>query len=197
MSTLTAIINLTLDGVMQAPGHPDEDPRDGFPYGGWAGPYASDAMGRLMGQAPGSSTAMLFGRRTYERFADYWPKQSDNPFTEVLNNVQKFVASTTLRAPLPWQNSTVLSGPAEESVSALKQDARFDELVALGSGELLGSLMRSGLVDVWKLLIHPLVLGAGRKLFPDGAPKTALEFVESVSTTTGVIIGTYRAVAKP
>ena len=106
MSKIVVINNLTLDGVTQAPGAPDEDPRDGFEHGGWAVPYSDDAMGRLMAEGTGEGGALLLGRRTYERFAGFWPRQPDNPFTPVLNRMQKYVASATLAEPLPWQSST-------------------------------------------------------------------------------------------
>jgi dihydrofolate reductase len=111
MSKVTVVNNLTLDGVMQAPGRPDEDPRGGFEHGGWAVPYNDSVMGKVMGERMAASTgALLLGRRTYEDFAGFWPNQTDNPFTEVLDNTQKYVASRTLREPLPWQNSTLLTG---------------------------------------------------------------------------------------
>jgi dihydrofolate reductase len=143
----------------------------------------------------GSQTqALLLGRRTYEDFAAFWPKQGDNPFTEVLNNIQKYVASTTLEEPLPWRNSTLLKGDAGEAVARLKE-RRGGDLVILGSGELVQSLMRQNLVDEYVLLIHPLVLGSGRRLFPDGSPFATLRLVDSLTTTTGVIIGTYQPAA--
>ena len=133
---------------------------------------------------------LLLGRRTYEDFAGFWPKQTDNPFTEVLDNARKYVASRTLQEPLPWQNSTLLEGDAADAVPELKQQPGKD-LVLLGSGELAGSLMRRKLVDEYVLLIHPLVLGSGRRLF-DGAEFAALRLVDTVTTTTGVVIATYQ-----
>jgi len=194
MSTITAVCNLTLDGVMQAPGRPDEDRRGGFTRGGWAVPYSSDAMGRVlegMGQQAGRSAAMLFGRRTYEDFAGFWPNQPDNPFTETLNRMQKYVASTTLADPLPWMNSTVLAGDAPKAVAALQDAQPEQDLVILGSGELIRSLLPHGLVDELTLLIHPLVLGAGQRLFASGS-EAALELIDSVGTSTGVVLARYR-----
>ena len=136
---------------------------------------------------------LLFGRRTYEDFFAVWPGRKDNPFTEVLDNSQKYVASRTLREPLPWQNSTLLSGDAAETVARVKEQPGQD-LTVLGSGDLLQTLMRHGLVDEYLLLIHPLVLGRGRRLFTDDAPRSALRLVNSVPTTTGVMIATYRPV---
>jgi len=181
--------NVTLDGVMQAPGRPDEDRRGGFAHGGWATPYAA------MTQAGGSMAnvgALLFGRRTYEDFYEVWPKRKDNPFTAVLHNTQKYVASTTLHEPLPWKNSTLLKGDATEAVAKLKQELGKD-LVIFGSGDLVQSLMRRNVVDQYVLLIHPLVLGSGRRLFPDGGAFAALQLVHSQTTPNGVVIATYQA----
>jgi dihydrofolate reductase len=181
--------SLTLDGVMQAPGRPDEDRRGGFEHGGWALPYNDDVMGRVMGERMAQGSDLLLGRRTFEDFAGFWPNQTDNPFTEVLDHARKYVASTTLHEPLPWQNSTLLEGDAAEAVVELKQQPGKD-LVLLGSGELARSLMRLDLVDEYVLLIHPLVLGSGRRLF-DVAELAALRLLDTVTTTTGVVIGTY------
>jgi dihydrofolate reductase len=189
MGDLTVVESLTLDGVMQAPGRPDEDKRDGFEHGGWAVPYADDVMGRAMGERMGGRGAIVLGRRTYEDFAGYWPEQKDNPYTEVLNAAQKYVGSTTLTEPLPWENSTLLEGDVAEAVAKLKEEA--GHLTALGSGELVRALMRGGLIDEYLLLIHPLVLGSGRRLFADGA-FAPLRLVDSVTTTTGVVIASYR-----
>ena len=192
MSKLTVICNLTMDGVMQAPGHPDEDRRGGFTRGGWATPYSSDAMGRVMADGTGGHAAMLFGRITYDRFADYWPRQQDNPYTEMLNKTHKYVASTTLAEPLPWRNSSVLPGNAASSVAELKKNKPEQDLIILGSGALVRALLPAGLIDEFKLLIHPLILGAGRRLFAEDGAAASFELIDSVGTTTGVVIGTYR-----
>lgn len=191
MNKVVVNMNLTLDGVMQAPGRPDEDRRGGFVHGGWARPYFDPVMGRAAAEGIARAPALLFGRRTYEDFYAVWPKRMDNPFTEVLNNARKYVASTTLQEPLPWSNSTLLSGDAAAAVATLKSQPGKD-LVVLGSGELVQSLMRRNLVDEFVLSIHPLVLGSGRRLFPDGCPFAALRLVETKTTTTGVVIATYR-----
>jgi dihydrofolate reductase len=191
MAKLVVINNLTLDGVMQAPGRHDEDLRGGFEHGGWAVPYHDEVMGRVMGERMARGGPLLLGRRTYEDFAGFWPKQKDNPYTEVLNNVQKYVASTTLTEPLPWSNSTLLRGDAAEAVAKLKEESGKD-IGVLGSGQLIQSLMRHDLVDEYVLLIHPLLVGSGRRLFPDGGPFAALRLVDSVTTTTGVLIATYQ-----
>jgi dihydrofolate reductase len=190
MSRVVVTNNVTLDGVMQAPGRADEDTRGGFEHGGWAIPYNDEVMGRALGERMAGTGSVLLGRRTYEDFAGYWPKQTDNPFTDQLNSVRKYVASTTLEEPLPWQNSTLLVGDAPAAVSDLKAKEDGD-IVVLGSGGLLRSLIGAALVDEYVLLIHPLVLGPGRRLFPDDAFST-LRLVDSVTTTTGVIIATYQ-----
>jgi dihydrofolate reductase len=192
MSKVIVNNSLTLDGVMQAPGRPDEDRRGGFEHGGWAQPYFDSVMADVAAEGMAKSAALLFGRRTYEDFASFWPNQTDdNPFTPVLNDSQKYVASTTLEEPLSWRNSTLLKGDAAEAVARLKEQPGKD-LVVLGSGELVQSLMRGNLVDEYVLLIHPLVLGSGRRLFTDGGAFAALRLVDTKATTTGVVIATYQ-----
>jgi dihydrofolate reductase len=192
MGKVIVIEHLTLDGVMQAPGHPDEDPRDGFQHGGWANRGQDPAMQEVMAAHMSSAWSLLAGRTTYERLADYWPKQEPNPFTEALNRVHKYVASTTLTEPLPCQNSTLLKGDAAGAVARLRED--LDEnLVVFGSGVLVRSLMPRNLVDEFVLLIHPLVLGSGRRLFPSsGSDLFAFRLIDSATTATGVMIGTYQ-----
>jgi dihydrofolate reductase len=154
---------------MQAPGDADEDPRDGFPHGGWARRGQDPAMQRVMGARMGDSWSLLAGRTTYEQFATYWPAQAPNPFTEALNRVQKYVASTTLTEPLGWQNSVLLAGDAADAVARLRKEVD-DNLVVFGSGVLVRSLIPLGLVDELVLFIHPLVLGSGRRLFDGSGP---------------------------
>jgi len=191
MGKITVVNNITLDGVMQAPARPDEDTRGRFAHGGWAIPYQDSVMASKMGEMMASGEgSLLLGRRTYENFYSVWPKRTDNPFTEHLNNVQKYVASTTLKQPLPWQNSTLLHGDAAEAVAALKQDHN-ESFAILGSGELIQSLIRRNLIDEYVLSIYPLVLGTGRRLFPEGEV-VRLRLVESLTTTTGVIIANYQ-----
>jgi len=189
MRRIVAVVSLTLDGVMQAPGRKDEDTRGGFELGGWAGPYFDPVMMQTMGEGMAQGGPMLFGRRTYEDFHKVWPGRKDNPFSKVLDEGQKYVASRTLQEPLPWQNSTLLPGEAAQSVARLKEQPGKD-IVVLGSGDLLQTLMRSGLVDHFLLSIHPLVLGRGRRLFDDAA-RRAFRLVRSVPTTTGVLIAGY------
>ena len=189
MSKVVVITNLTLDGVMQGPARPDEDRRGGFEHGGWGAPYAAmEATGNNFA----SAGALLFGRRTYENFYAVWPKQTNSPYTEFLNTIQKYVASTTLKEPLPWSNSTLLKGDAAQAVSQLKQQPGKDLLI-MGSGELIQSLMRANLIDEYVLLIHPLVLGSGRRLFPEGSAFATLRLVGAKTTNTGVVIATYAA----
>jgi dihydrofolate reductase len=191
---LTAVESLSLDGVMQAPGRPDEDVRGGFEHGGWAVPYADEVMGREMGERMARSRGgqLVLGRRTYDDFARVWPQQEGNPYSEALNAAQKLVASTTLKEPLPWENSTLLEGDAVDAIEALKEEPGGD-LGLLGSGELARSLMHRGLIDEFVLLIYPLVLGSGQRFFQEGVLAT-LELVDSVTTTTtGVMIATYRS----
>jgi dihydrofolate reductase len=187
---IVLINHLTLDGVMQAPGRADEDPRDGFEHGGWSPPYGDDVMGRVMGESMAQGGGLLLGRRTYEDFAGFWPKQTDNPFSEVLDNTQKYVASTTLKEPLPWRNSTLLSGDATKAIAKLK-DQPGKELHILGSGALAQSLMRANLIDDYVLMIHPLVLGSGHRLFTDAGAFAKLRLVDTTTTTTGVVIAKY------
>jgi dihydrofolate reductase len=188
--------SITLDGVMQAPARADEDTRGGFQYGGWAIPYADpEVSGKIIAQAMASGPGqILLGRRTYEDFFSVWPKMPDNPFSGILSRAQKYVASTTLREPLPWENSTLLKGDLAQEVAALKQQSEKD-IVILGSGVLIQSLMKHNLIDEYVLSIAPLVLGTGRKLFPDEGPRIPLELISSVVAKTGVVIATYHPAA--
>jgi dihydrofolate reductase len=188
---LTVVCNMSMDGVMQSPGRADEDTRGGFVHGGWGVGYDDEVMAAEMGKRIAGRGSLLLGRRTYEDFYKVWPNRKDNPYTEVLNKTQKYVASRTLKEPLPWQNSTLLAGDAVEAVSELKKKSDVD-IGVLGSGELIRSLMPHGLIDEYLLVIHPLILGSGRRLFPDGV-FAKLELVQSVPTTKGVLIVTYRS----
>jgi dihydrofolate reductase len=194
MRTITAIESVTLDGVMQAPGGADEDTRGDFAHGGWARPYMDHVMGEAMGAGMAAGGPLLFGRRTYEQFASFWPHQTDgNPFTPVLDAAEKYVASTTLPAGhrFAWQHSTLLGGDVPAAVAALKAGDGAD-LTVLGSGVLVRALLERGLVDELVLMIHPLVLGSGTRLFPDRGRAYDLRLVSCVPTTTGVIIATMR-----
>ena len=175
---------------MQAPGRDDEDCRDGFEHGGWAGAYNDAEQMKAVGEGMAKTGAILLGRRTYEDFYKVWPKRTDNPFTPVLNNTLKYVASRTLHEPLPWMNSQLLAGSAEESVARLREEEGKD-IVVLGSGSLLQSLLRQNLVDELMLTINPVVLGEGRRLFENIVPEK-LRLVSSTTTSKGVIIATYQ-----
>jgi dihydrofolate reductase len=191
---VVVVENVTLDGVMQAPARPDEDPRDGFAHGGWGAGYGDAVMADQMGRRMARDGALLLGRRTYEDFYAVWPNRTDNPYTEVLNRRTKYVASTTLAEPLPWENSTLLAGDAADAVARMREEGEGD-LAVLGSGTLVRSLAVRGLVDEYLLSIHPLVLGTGRRLFADGAPPARFALADAVTTTTGVIIATYQPTA--
>ena len=188
MAKIVAFINLTLDGVMQGPASAEEDRRDGFAQGGWGAGYnAMSAAGEVMA----NTGALLFGRRTYEHFYSVWPKRTESPYSAFLDNIPKYVASRSLREPLPWKNSILLAGDAADGVARLRQEPGKDVII-MGSGVLIQSLLRRGLVDEFALLIHPVVLGSGRRLFPDGGAPAVFELVRSKTTDTGVLAAVYR-----
>jgi dihydrofolate reductase len=192
MRRIIVAVHLTLDGVLQSPGRAEEDTRGGFDHGGWAAPRADPTGGESLRKALAGATGFLLGRRTYEDFAGFWPKQTDgNPFTKALNDGQKYVASRTLTEPLPWQNSTLLPGDAADAVADLK-DQEAGDLAVFGSSELVRSLMHRELIDEYVLMIHPLVLGSGRRLFTDGVPCSNLRLIDSVTSPSGVVIATYQ-----
>ena len=191
MRTLSVTMSMTLDGVVQGLGRPDEDTRGGFRHGGWGPPYTDDVMMTEMGKGMSAPGDMLFGRRTWQDFIGAWAHADDgNPFTTHLNAVRKYVASTTLADADAWQNSVLLPGEAAESVAALKATDGPD-LAVVGSASLVRSLHAAGLVDRYSLLIHPLVLGEGARLFDESSPLTEFSLTSSVVTGTGVIIATY------
>jgi dihydrofolate reductase len=191
---IVVVNHMTLDGVAQGPARPDEDRRGGFEHGGWAVAGGDAVMGNALAarMARPEGGALLLGRLTYENFYSVWPKRSNNPYTEPLNKTRKYVASRTLKDPLPWSNSVLLRGDAAEAAAGLKREVPTGDLVVMGSLQLLQSLIRAELVDEYMLLIHPLVLGTGFRLFPDGGAFAKLELVEATTTTHGVIIATYR-----
>jgi dihydrofolate reductase len=192
---VVVFMSVTLDGVIQAPARPDEDVRGGFEHGGWGVPYADEVSFKVAAEGMSKPGSLLLGRRTYEDFFTVWPNRTDNPYTEVLNNRTKYVASRTLREPLPWKNSTLLKGDAAEAVARLKKQPGED-LMVIGSGELVQSLMRGNLIDEYILLITPLVLGSGRRLFNEGGPSATLRLIDTKTTTTGVVIATYQPVGE-
>jgi dihydrofolate reductase len=179
---------VTLDGVMQGPGRPDEDTRDGFARGGWMVPYSDEAMVGKMGERMGAERAFLFGRRTYEQLLSSWNARG-GPFKDALNNTQKYVASSSSATRLDWPNSTLLTGDVQTAVRELKQRSAAN-LVIMGSGVLIASLMAADLIDEYLLMIAPVVLGTGRRLFSDGR-HASLRLVDSVASRTGVLIATY------
>lgn len=198
MGRIVVMNHLTLDGVMQGPGRPDEDIRGGFADGGWGrrSTTAGDAAGAAMGErmaAGGGLAGWLFGRWTYEQLLAHWNK-TGGPFKDALNDTPKYVASTTLDEPLPWPNSTLLRGDLADAVRELKAQTT-GVLAIMGSGELIASLMDTDLIDEYLLMIHPLVLGAGRRLFPAGR-QVDLRLTSSRATDTGVVITTYEPIER-
>jgi dihydrofolate reductase len=184
---------LTLDGVMQAPGLPDEDRSGGFEHGGWQMPLMDDTAGNAITEGLAATGGLLLGRVTYEIFAGYWPNApADEPsgLAQTINSLPKYVVSTTLREPLPWNNSHVIKGDVAKEVTKLKQESGKD-LQVIGSGQLVQTLMQNDLVDEYRLMINPIVLGNGKRLFRDGSPKTSLRLVDSETSKTGVLIVTY------
>ncbi|MER5965871.1 dihydrofolate reductase family protein [Streptomyces sp. NPDC002057] len=197
MATLSLTQFLTLDGVHQAPGGPDEDPSGGFEHGGWSVPYGDEDFGRFMTEVFTRPTAFLLGRRTYEIFAGHWPKQTDpaDPIASKLNALPKYVASTTLDS-VDWAGTTLLRGDAVEEVTALKE--RTDgEIQTHGSGGLARTLIDHDLVDTLHLLVFPVILGTGRRLFSDGVRPTAFRQTDARTTGSGVAIQTYELAGRP
>jgi dihydrofolate reductase len=184
---------VTLDGVMQGPGRAEEDTRDGFTHGGWGVPYSDEAAvakaGERLTELTGGNFAWLFGRRSYEEMLTYWNSQG-GPFKDPLNNTRKYIASSNPEAKLDWPNSTLLRGDVPAAVADLKQSSNAN-LVIMGSGMLIGALMAADLIDEYLLMIAPLVLGTGRRMFPDGV-HAPLRLTDSATTSTGVVIATYQ-----
>jgi dihydrofolate reductase len=189
MRKLVVTTFLTLDGVMQAPGGPEEDPTSGFTHGGWSVRYWDDLMNEEMGSFMGRPFDLLLGRRTYEIFAAYWPNAAGQPGADVLNGARKHVASRTLERT-DWQNSTLIRGDVVEYVRALK-DQSGPEVQVHGSGHLIQTLLQHDLIDGFHLMIFPVLLGEGKRLFGDGTIPAGLRLVESKTSGSGVIIGMY------
>jgi dihydrofolate reductase len=190
MRKLIASTMVSLDGVMQAPGGPEEDPTGGFAFGGWTFNYWDEAMGRSMNGLDGKDRELVLGRRTYEIFEAYWPYQpADNPIAQTLNAAKKHVASRTLKK-LHWNNSTLLRGDVIAAVAALKSEAGLD-LQIIGSGNLIQTLQAASLIDEYNLWTFPVVLGRGKRLFEAGAKAGALRLVASQTSATGVVMSTY------
>jgi len=192
MRRLVAVENVSLDGVMQSPAGPDEDPSGGFTRGGWAVELLArdpEAAQAAMGSQGGRSTAMLFGRRTYLQLVGHWLSTTEpNPFTDILRDTTKYIASRTLTDPLPYPNSILLTGDAPRAVEELKAEGEGD-IVVLGSGALLRDLAAAGLVDAYVLTILPVVLGSGARLF--GNTYAPLSVTSSYTSPTGIVVATY------
>jgi dihydrofolate reductase len=181
---------MTLDGVMQAPGGPEEDDTGGFAHGGWSVSYWDEQMGQVMGQAMSTPFDLVLGRRTYDIFAAHWPHASDDDGAKPLNDATKYVASRS-HPRLEWANSVLIEGDAAESIAALKQ-GEGPELQVHGSGDLIQTLLRHNLVDQYNLWIFPLVIGSGKRLFSEGTVPSGLTLLDSKVSTTGVVMGTYQ-----
>jgi dihydrofolate reductase len=184
---------MTLDGVVQAPGGADEDTSGGFEHGGWHMPYMDEVAQKEVLEGINEAGGFLLGRRTYEIFAAYWPNapEEQQVVAEPLNAKPKYVASTTLSEPLEWQNSTVLEGDIAESVPALKQEDDGGDLHVIGSSELVRELIANDLVDELRVMIDPLVVGGGKRVFNDDGALRPWRLVDSQVTTTGSILATY------
>jgi dihydrofolate reductase len=189
MRDLMVTTFLTLDGVMQAPGGPEEDESGGFEYGGWSVNYWDDRMAEFMGGVMGVPFDLVLGRRTYDLFAAYWPTAPEEAGGKPLNDATKYVASRG-RLPLTWDRSVLLEGDAAEAVAELKR-GDGPQLQVHGSGNLVQTLMRHNLVDRYHLWVFPVVVGSGKRLFADGTIPAALRLVDTTVSTTGVVIGTY------
>jgi dihydrofolate reductase len=190
MRKLIAITQVTLDGVMQSPGGPEEDPRNGFTHGGWVVPFFDDALNQVIGGTIAGEFDMLLGRRTYEIFAAYWPNQGGNPIAKAFNKATKYVVTRSLDQ-LGWENSLHIGGEVVDEVRRLKA-SDGPALHTWGSCELLQALIAADLIDEYRLWIFPLVLGQGKRLFEHDTPAQALALVDTETSSTGVMINTYR-----
>jgi dihydrofolate reductase len=187
---------MTLDGVAQAPGGPDEDRDSGFTHGGWQAPLLDQDSGNTMFEQASHMDALLLGRKTYEIFASYWPTAPEEiPFTALLNDVPKYVTSRTLSEPLDWKGSTLVAGDLTAGITGLKD--RHEEIHVIGSLDLVQSLLRSGLVDRLSLWLYPLLLGTGKQVFGGGTVPTALRLTESVNYPSGTVHLTYDDAGEP
>ncbi|MFC3996832.1 dihydrofolate reductase family protein [Nocardiopsis sediminis] len=191
MRKLLVTTFISLDGVMQAPGGPDEDPDGGFAHGGWLVPHMDDWLMQRMVDLTDRGGALLLGRRTYDIFSAYWPlAEPDDPIGSKLNTMPKYVASRTLGS-VEWQNSTLLTGDTAEAVAALKQ-GEGEEIQVHGSGGLIQTLLAHDLVDEFHLVVAPVVLGSGKRLFAEGTIAAGMELADTATSTTGVVASTYR-----
>ena len=195
MRKLISSTFLSLDGIMQAPGGPEEDESGGFSLGGWTVPYFDESVGSFMDDLMGHPFDLVLGRKTYDIFAAYWPTASEEEGAKPLNDAVKHVASRG-RPELTWARSELLEGDVVEAVTALKQQDG-PELQVHGSGDLLQTLLAAGLVDELRVLVFPVVLGSGKRLFEGGAAPTAYEVVTSRTSATGAVMTAYRAAGRP
>ena len=189
MRKLLVTTFVTLDGVMQAPGGPTEDPSDGFAHGGWSVNYWDEQMGQVMGEAMSAPFDLVLGRKTYDIFAAYWPHAPEEAGAKPLNEATKYVVSRG-HPTLEWSRSVLIEGDAAEGIAALKQ-SDGPELQVHGSGNLIQTLLRHRLIDQYRLWVFPLVIGSGKRLFADGTIPSGLKLGDSKVSTTGVVIGTY------
>lgn len=193
MRKLIVLTFITLDGVMQAPGGPEEDTTGGFKYGGWIAGYWDDTLNNVMGEQMAEPFDLLLGRKTYEIFAAFWPYvKSDKPDYQIagkFNSAQKYVASRTLKE-LDWNNSRLIKGDTVQEIRKLKEQSG-PELQVYGSGNLIQTLLKNDMVDEFRLKIFPITLGTGKRLFADGTIPAGLKLIDSRTSTTGVIVATY------
>lgn len=189
MRKIIAITQVTLDGVMQAPGGPEEDPSNGFTHGGWAMPFVDDTASKVINEIIAGEFDMLLGRRTYEIFAAYWPNQGDNPIAKAFNKATKYVVTHSLDR-CDWEKSHRIDGDVVEEVRRLKT-SDGPALHIWGSSQLLQTLIAADLVDEYRVWVFPLVLGEGKRLFENGVPPRGLTLVETRSTPRGVLVNTY------
>lgn len=192
---LTVQMFVTLDGVVQAPGGPEEDPEGSFPYGGWQAPFLDEGSGAAILQGIERMDALLLGRKTYDIFSGYWPKApADNPFARQMNEVNKYVASRTLDK-VDWNNARLIEGDLAKGVERIKAD--HSNALVIGSAGFLQSLMAEGLVDRFVLFVFPVILGRGKRLFPEGINPTRFKLIESRAFESGAVLMTYESDGRP
>jgi len=187
---VVVVNHVSLDGVMQGPGRPDEDTRGGFQHGGWAQNDNDPALGAAMGEHLGPDFSWLFGHRTYDGLLSYW-NEAGGPFREPLNQVQKYVASSNRQTDLPWPNSTLLGGDVPAAIANLREQPGGN-LVIMGSGQLIRSLLPHRLIDEFFLMVHPVVLGSGQQLFGSETAAHPLHLIDSSHTVGGILLATYQ-----
>lgn len=195
MGTLVVNMFVTLDGVIQSPGMPEEDTEGGFPHGGWQVPHFGKESGEEIGKGLERMDALLLGRKTYDIFAGYWPKApADDPFAVKLNAVPKYIASRTLEK-VDWNNSALIEGDLAKAIERIK--AEHDEVHTFGSSDLVQSLLRHRLIDRLTMFVYPVVLGTGKRLFQEGEPPTAFKLTESRAFSDGAVLISYEPAGKP